>query len=314
MEDQMSDSPLVRTKHHKLGNSQLMIGPLAYGCWRLAGKGALSGQVKAAAEKINTALHQNMTLIDTADIYGSRWPDGFGEAEELLGLVLAADKSLRGRMVLASKGGIVPGLPYDSTKAYLVNACEASLKRLGTEVIDLYQIHRPDLLAHPAEVATALTQLREQGKIREVGVSNYTPAQTRALQAHLDFRIVSQQPELSAAAPDAFFDGVTDWCMETGAFTLAWSPLGGGALLGTGSGTPALAPVIKVLDTLADRHGTDRAAIALAFLLAHPASVIPIIGTQTPERIRKAADALDVGLTRREWYDILEARLGRRMP
>lgn len=314
----MHDTPLTVSTRHRLGDSGLSIGPLAYGCWRLAGTGGLETQVQVAQEKLETALDHGMSLIDTADIYGSHWPGGFGEAEALLGMVLEASPALRDRMVLATKAGIVPGLPYSSHGGYLVAACNASLARLKTDVIDLYQIHRPDLLAHPAEVAAALTKLRDAGKIREVGVSNHTAAQTRALQAHLGFPIVSQQPEISAARLDALFDGTLDWCMETGAIALAWSPLAGGDLLldtkGAGEAAQDLVPLLDVLDTLASQHDCDRTAIALAFLLCHPAGVVPIIGTQTPSRIVAAARATDIRLTRRDWYDIVEARLGAPMP
>ncbi len=300
---------LTIKKSQTLG-TDLTVGALAYGCWRLAGTG--TGE---AATKIATALDAGMTLIDTADIYGGSDPDGFGEAEALLGDVLAANTSLRGRMVLASKGGIVRGLPYKSTKDYLIRACEASLKRLKTDVIDLYQIHRPDLLTGHDEVADALLALQYQGKVREIGVSNYTPAQSRALEAHLGFPLVSQQPEFSALEISPLFDGVLDHAMATGARILAWSPLAGGALLqDAADATGHTRDVIMVLDRLADAYGTDRTAVALAFLLAHPAGVIPIIGTQTPARITAATRAYDVPLTRRDWYDILEASRGARMP
>ncbi|NVJ97234.1 MAG: aldo/keto reductase [Alphaproteobacteria bacterium] len=300
---------LTLRRTHNLGTTGITVGGLAYGCWRLAGTNA-----KAAHEKIETALDVGMTLIDTADIYGSRWPEGFGEAESLLGQVLKAAPNLRDQMVLATKGGIVPGLPYRSGGDYLIRACEASLKRLGVEVIDLYQVHRPDLLAAPQEVARALTTLRESGKVREVGVSNYTPAQTRALQALLDFPLVSQQPEFSALQTAPISDGTLDLCMETGMAVMAWSPLAGGQLLAEQPDQKVAAPVIAVLNRLANAYDTDRASVALAFLMAHPAGVIPIIGTQTPSRIRAATAAFDVPLTRRDWYDILEANLGHAMP
>ncbi len=310
----MTDMPLPLPTSHSLGSDGPAIGPLAYGCWRLAGRGALSAQITSAQEKVETALAQGMNLIDTADIYGSSWPGGFGEAEDLLGLVLERTPSLRRQMILATKAGIVPGLPYSSQKDYLIKACEASLSRLKTDVIDLYQIHRPDLLSHPADVAGALSELHRAGKIRYVGVSNYTPAQTRALQAHLDFPIVSQQPEISATRVDALFDGTLDWCMETGAVALAWSPLAGGDLMLDPASAGTLAPLISVLDLLAEKHACDRSAIALAFLMCHPAGVVPIIGTQTPGRIVDAAKAKEVQLSRRDWYDILEATLGKPMP
>lgn len=300
--------PIPRTR--TLGTTGLEVGSLAYGCWRLAGTGT-----DTAAAKINTALGAGMTLIDTADIYGSRWPGGFGEAEALLGEVLATDKSLRRRMILATKGGIVPGLPYKSTAAYLVAACEASLRRLQSDMIDLYQIHRPDLLTGWQEVAGALTQLKEGGKIRHVGVSNFTPAQVSALQAHLDFPIVSQQPEFSALETSPLFDGTLDQCMERRISVLAWSPLAGGTLLAEAGALEGTArETVKVLDRLAAEYSVNRASVALAFLMAHPAGVIPIIGTQTPARILEATEACDVPLTRRDWYDILEARIGNRMP
>jgi len=306
----MAHDRLPINTHYEIGLNATRVGALAYGCWRMAGT-----STTAAAEKINTALDHGMTLIDTADIYGSRWPEGFGEAEALLGEVLAEDGGLRGRMVLASKGGIVPGQPYDSSADYLVSACEASLTRLKTDVIDLYQIHRPDFLAHPAEVACALTKLRDAGKIIDVGVSNYSPAQFSALQAHLDFKIACHQPEFSICCTDPIEDGVLDQCMETGAAALAWSPLAGGALLGTApSKEPRLIAIQAVLDRLGATYETDRASVALAFLLAHPAKVIPIIGTQTPARIAEAVKAFDVPLTRRDWYDLLEARRGTPMP
>lgn len=300
--------PIPRTR--TLGTTGLEVGSLAYGCWRLAGTDAAT-----AATKINTALDAGMTLIDTADIYGSRWPEGFGEAEALLGEVLATDKSLRRRMILATKGGIVPGLPYKSSAGYLVAACEASLKRLQTDTIDLYQIHRLDLLTGWQEVAGALTQLKEGGKIHHVGVSNFTPAQVSALQAHLDFPIVSQQPEFSALETAPLFDGTLDQCMERRMSVLAWSPLAGGTLLAeAGALEDTARETVKVLDRLAAEYSVNRASVALAFLTAHPAGVIPIIGTQTPARILEAIETFDVPLTRRDWYDILEAHIGNRMP
>ncbi len=208
------------------------IGPIAYGCWRFAGT-----DVATAREKIETALEVGMTLIDTADIYGYDGSapapgGGFGDAEELLGQVLAATPGMRARMVLTSKCGITPPTPYDSSPTYLRRACEASLRRLQVDTIDLYQIHRPDLLAHPAEVAGALDELVASGTVRAIGVSNFTVAQTRALQAHLDTPLVCTQPEFSPLALDPITDGTFDLAMETGLVPLAWSPLAGGWLSG----------------------------------------------------------------------------------
>lgn len=304
---------LTLPKSHCLSGTDFEVGALAYGCWRFAGTG-----VPEADAKIRTALDAGMNLIDTADIYGSSWPDGFGEAEALLGEVLGADKSLRARMVLATKGGIVPGQPYNSARDYLVAACEASLSRLKTDTIDLYQIHRPDFLTPFEEVADALNSLQASGKVRSIGVSNFTTSQTAALQAFLDKPLVSHQPEFSCLETTPIFDGVLDQCQEQRMLALAWSPLGGGGLV-TGSAetkerTEQLARLTPVLDRIAADNETDRSAVALAFLVAHPARIVPIIGTQTLARISAATEALHVKMTRRDWYDILEASIGSAMP
>jgi predicted oxidoreductase len=219
-------------------------------------------------------------------------------------------------MLVATKAGIVPGVPYDSSPAHLREACEASLRRLRVETIDLYQIHRPDLLAHPQETADALVGLREAGKLREVGVSNYTPSQLAALQHFLPFPIATHQPEFSCWTVAPLRDGVLDQCQRLGVTPLAWSPLGGG-LLGLSvdearrqSEGERLVALLQVLDALARREGVARAAVALAFLLVHPAGVIPILGTQRVARIREAAAALRVKLSRADWYAVLAASQG----
>lgn len=296
-----------------LGTSGLTVGTIAYGCWRFAGTGTTE-----AKRKIEVALSVGMTLIDTADIYGFGEAAGFGGAEELLGQVLRETPGLRKQMVLATKGGITPPTPYNSSHTYLTEACKTSLKRLNTDIIDLYQIHRPDLLAPMPETARALNDLVSGGHIRAIGVSNFTVSQTRALQAHLDHPIVSTQPEFSAWAQDPITDGTLDWASETDAATLAWSPLAGGSLA-TGQAPENADPsrftaVIETLDRLAQTHNASRSDIAIAFTLQHPARVIPIIGTQRTDRIESAAATVDLKLSRRDWYDIVEAYRGTPMP
>lgn len=294
-----------RMMTRSLGDSDLLVGQIAYGCWRLA---APDGDEPRA--KIETALDHGMTLIDTADIYGLDDPAGFGGAEIILGEVLAQEPGLRDRMVLATKGGIDPGVPYDSSPNHLRTACEASLRRLGVDVIDLYQVHRPDLLAHPAAVAEVLVELREAGKVRELGVSNYSPSQQTALQAHLgSVSLVTVQPELSLMHLDPVDDGVLDAAMAAGVTPLAWSPLAGG-LIATGDAPDKL---IEVLDALADRESVTRSAIALAWVMAHPSGAVPIIGTQRLGRIAEAAAAVEVKLTRSDWYSLIAAA-GRHLP
>lgn len=289
----------------RLADSDLEVGAIAYGCWRFAGT-----SVADARSKVEAALDCGMTLIDTADIYGFDGAGGFGDAEELLGRVLAEAPDLRDRMVLATKGGIVPGVPYDSSPGHLRRACEASLRRLGVEVIDLYQVHRPDLLTHPGQVAEALADLRASGLVRELGVSNHTTGQLAALQAHLGgVPLVTVQPELSLVHLDAVDDGTLDAAMAQGLTPLAWSPLGGGRIA-TGDVAP---PLLEALDALAADHATSRTAVALAFVLAHPSRPVPIVGSQRPDRIRDAAEAARVHLSRAEWYALLAAA-GRELP
>lgn len=283
------------------------VGPLSFGLWRYT-----NTDVAAAQGVLEGALDAGMNLIDNADVYGFDWGGtGFGQVEEILGTVLAAAPALRDRMVLASKGGIMPPLPYDSSPAYLRSACEASLTRMGVDVIDLYQIHRPDMYAHPADVAAVLSELRDAGKIREVGISNHTPAQVAALQAHLNFPIVANQPEFSASRLDPMRDGTLDQCMQLGITPLAWSPLAGGSLA-TGDGVnPEL---LAVLDQLAERESVERGHIAMAFVLAHPSKPIAIVGSQNLDRIAASAKALDVQLDRSDVYAIVQAAEGMPLP
>lgn len=300
----------IRKDARQLGRSALRAFPIAYGCWRFAGT-----SVATARTKIETTLELGINLFDHADIYG-----GDGAAEELFGRVLGEVPHLRDSMLIATKCGIVPGIPYDSSRAHILAAAEASLRRLRLDVIDVYQIHRPDALAHPEEVAGAMADLRQQGKIREVGVSNYSAAQVDALQRYLPFPIATHQPELSAWFLTPFEDGTVDQCLREGITPLAWSPLAGGRLgLAPNAARrerdgERLAALISRMDELAKHKDATRSAIALAFLLVHPAGIIPIIGTQQPQRLREAVKALDVQMTRAEWHTLVEASRGTPLP
>jgi predicted oxidoreductase len=283
------------------------VGAVSYGMWRFTD--ADLGRRRLLVE---TAIDHGMNLIDTADVYGLDWNGtGFGTVEEALGEVLRTTPGLRDRMVLATKGGIRPPVPYDSSAGGLRRACEDSLRRLGVDTIDLYQIHRPDMFTHPAEVAATLTALRDEGKIRAVGVSNHTVAQTVALTAHLPFPLLTTQPEFSAAHLEPLRDGTLDHCMAVGITPMAWSPLAGGRLA-TGAGLPD--ELVNVLDEIAAREGSDRSTVALAFVLAHPSRPIAIIGTQRPERIAATSDVGRVTLDRADVYAIVQASEGRPLP
>lgn len=305
-----SDPPpanLVDGSRRKLGSSSLECGPLAFGCWRFVGT-----TTEDAQRRLEAALDHGLDLVDTADVYGLDWGGtAFGQAEELLGAVLRKTPSLRERMVLATKGGIQPGVPYDSSASYLEAAVEASLRRLATDTIDLYQIHRPDPFTHPEEIAGALDALRRKGKIREVGVSNYTVPQLETLAAALPFELATSQPELSAVALEPIFGGELDVLQRRGIRPLAWSPLAGGRLA-TGDGVPS--ELLVVLDEIAEREGVDRSDVALAFVLAHPSRPVAILGTQNVERLRTADRCCSVKLERADVYRIVEASTGRPLP
>jgi predicted oxidoreductase len=303
----MSSLP-IDSSPRVLGQSGIVVSPLAWGMWRFA-----TGDIPAARAKVEAALDAGIILFDTADVYGPAGKDGFGAAEALLGRVLAEAPPLRDRMVLASKGGIVRGVPYDSSPTYLERALDASLKRLGTDRIDLYQIHRPDLLAHPAEVAEALARFVTSGRIRAVGVSNHTPSQAAALQKYLPFPLASHQPEFSPLTTAPLFNGVFDQALMNNMAVLAWSPFGGGRLGGGGT-APGSARVAELLDARATEAGVSRAAAAYAWIMAHPTRPIPIVGTQQPNRIREASSCFRVSWTRAQWYAVLEASLGEALP
>ena len=300
----------LSTQQRALGRSPLRAFPLAYGCWRFAG-----ADRRTARATIDAALEVGINLFDHADIYG-----GDGAAEELFGQALAEVPALRERMLIATKCGVVVGVPYDASRAHMLRAAEASLRRLRVTTIDLYQVHRPDLLTHPAEVAAALVTLREQGKIREVGVSNYSAAQFAALQQFLPFPLATHQPEISCWWLEAFRNGVLDQCLQHAVTPLAWSPLASGHLALTPEVARSktdgerLSALIDCLDRLAARDSVPRTAVALAFLLAHPAGIIPILGTRRPARLRECARAFDVRLSRTDWYAIFAASQGKRLP
>lgn len=290
-------------KQIELGTTGPSVGAIGYGCWRFT-----QSTTQEADRKIRTALDCGMTLIDTADIYGFSEPRGFGGAEEVLGDVLKASPDLRSKMVLATKGGIDAVRPYDNTCDYLMAAMDKSLTRLKTDYVDLYQIHRPDITTPMSEIARALNKMVMAGKTKYVGVSNFTVSQTRALQAHLDTRIITTQPEFSPLHQDPITDGTLDWCQETSAASLAWSPLAGGRLFSE------CGVVIETLDRLADTHNSTRSNIALAFTMGHGADVIPIIGTQKTDRIIDSTKAASLPFSARDFYDIVEAYRGIGMP
>ncbi|MDE2301348.1 MAG: aldo/keto reductase [Sphingomonadales bacterium] len=294
-------------EHVPLGASGVAVFPIAWGMWRLADRDGRD-DIGAVIARIEAALEAGITLFDTADIYGAGEPVGFGGAEALFGGALARRPELRARMIVATKGGIRRGWPYDSSPAYLAEALDASLRRLGLDHIDLYQIHRRDFLTHPRELADCLAAMVAAGKVRHLGVSNHSPAEVEALQAFLPVPLVATQPEFSALHHAPLHDGTLDQAMARAMAVLAWSPLGGGRLVGGDH------PAAVLFAEQGARFGADPAAAALSWVMAHPARIVPIIGSQSPERILRARNALMVSWTRSEWYAVLAAARGAPLP
>ena len=304
----MSQLPLPPASR-TLGASGIAISPIAWGMWRLAEDGRSAAE---AAKLVHAALDAGITLLDTADIYGFDGTSGFGDAEALLGEVLAAEPGLRARMVLATKGGIMPPLPYDQSSDYLNAAIDASLRRLQVDTIDLWQIHRPDILAHPHEVARTLDAAVAAGKIRALGVSNFTQPQTAALNHFLGNKLVATQPEISPLRITCFENGELDQAMQFGLTPLAWSPLGGGSLLAPKNARDKA--VTAALQAVADQAGVSFSVAAYSWLMAHPAGIVPIIGSQNPARIAEGAAALTMRWSRTDWYAVLVAARGEKLP
>ena len=297
----MSELPQVPTTR-LLGKSGIVVSSMAWGMWRFAGR-----SVSEARALVEAALESGITLFDTADIYGFDGTGGFGDAESLLGRVLAESSRLRDRMVLATKGGITPPTPYDSSAAYLESAIDASLKRLGVPRIDLYQVHRPDILTHPHQIARAMEKAYALGKVGAFGVSNVTPAQVTAMNAMMprELPLSTTQPELSALCLTPIEDGTLDIAMTHNQAVLAWSPLGGGRIANPTNEREAA--VAAALDNVATAHNVSRTAAAYAWIMAHTAHPVPIVGSQDAARIREAADAYKVRWTRESWYKVLVA-------
>ncbi len=304
----MTDLPLPPASR-QLGNSGIAISPLGWGSWRLAEDGR---GIEDARRLLNAVADAGITLVDTADIYGFDGNSGFGAAEQLLGEALAAEPQLRSQLVLATKGGIRPPLPYDQSPDYLRTAIENSLRRLRVDRIDLYQIHRPDILAHPQEVARVLDEAISAGTIRALGVSNFTVHQIEALGHFLGHPLVTTQPEISPLRIDCFENGELDQAMRLGLTPLAWSPLAGGGLMNPSG--PRAIEVARLLDAFGESHGLERDAAAYSWLMAHPAGVVPIIGSQNIERIAAATRALQVQWSRQDWYAVFTAARGARLP
>ena len=287
----------------------LSFSRLVYGMWRLADDSDTS--VKHVDAKINAALDQGITTFDQADIYG-----GY-TAEAVMGAAMKANPSLRQRMEIVSKCDIVIDAGrhsgarvkhYDTTAAHINASVDASLSEMGVDDIDVLLIHRPDPLMDHHETGAALDALVDAGKVRAVGVSNFRPWDWNLLQSAMRHPLVTNQIELSLKRIAPFTNGDLAFHQQHGHVVMAWSPLGGGDLM------TASNELTHRLDSIAKRSGVDRAAVATAFLLAHPAKITPVLGTNNLDRISSISAAETVKLDRQDWFSLYEAALGSEVP
>ncbi len=284
---------------------ELSFSRIVYGMWRLDEDSDTSpAHIRA---KIEACLEQGITTIDQADIYG-----GY-TSEELLGAALKGT-DLADRIEIVTKTDIVvrsdrfPDVRvkhYDTSADYITASAERSLKLMGIERIDLLLIHRPDPLMDHHETGAALDDLVASGKVRAVGVSNFRPWDFSLLQSAMETDLVANQIELSLTSNAAFTDGDLAFLQENDIVPMAWSPLGGGGLM-SDEGT-----VQRALRAVADRLGAEPAEVAVAWLLAHPSGILPVMGTNRIERIRKLSRAATVPMDRETWFELYTAALGR---
>jgi predicted oxidoreductase len=298
----------------KLSPSGPEVSALAYGFWRLADDPA-GASVARVREKIEACLAVGMTTMDHADIYGLYTCEG------LFGRVLKESPALRDRMEIVTKCGINvpcenrPGVRqnhYDATAPAIERCVDRSLRELNTDRIDVLLVHRPDWLTSAEETARGLQQVVRAGKVRHVGVSNYSTHQFSLLAHFLGQPPVTNQVEVSLLRMDAIYDGTLDQCQAAGAHPMAWSPLGGGRLL-SGSDEAAVR-TRNALARLAAEYGVSVEQLALAWVALLPSRPQVVIGTNQPARIRDAAASARVQLQREHWYALWEAAQGREIP
>ena len=315
-------------KTQTLGPTDIHITRLCYGAMRIAGGWDRDKVDAAAIEKgilaLEAAVDAGYNFIDHADIYGDTM------SEAIHGLALDRHPEWRDKLIVATKCGIrfedePPGTPhrYDFSGEHIRWSIDQSLQRLKLERIDLYQLHRPDWLADPEDIASALIDIHKAGKVRYFGVSNFRPSLVSAVQSALPFPLVSNQVQIHFLRLDTFEDGTLDQCLEKKMTPLAWSPLAGGRIGAALDDTrrlpenekdvAAVARLKPLLKDVAQGYGTTPLAVALAWLMRHPSKIVPILGSIRPEAIKEATKADEIELDRDNWYRILRAAQGKKL-
>lgn len=300
-----------------LNNTNLSIPEIGMGCMRIVEL----ENADAVKSWVDTALEHGINFFDHADIYGK------GRCEELFGQVLTP--SLREKIILQSKCSIRPGIAFDFSKEHILNSVDGILKRLNTEYLDILLLHRPDTLMEPEEVADAFRILKENGKVRHFGVSNQTPMQMELLSKYCDEPLLINQLQLSIAHcpminsginANMYNDsginrdgGVLEYCRLKDITIQAWSPFQYGMFEGIFLGNEKFAELNKVIDDLAEKYNVTNSAIAVAWILRHPAGIQTIVGTTNKDRIAQISKASEIRLTREEWYALYMAA-GNKLP
>ena len=309
-----------------LGVSGVHVSRIALGCMGLAGtwdRNAVGPEnIRKAVASFEAALEAGINFFDHADIYGDT------ACESVFKECLKAVPGSRDKIFIATKVGIRRGY-YEHDPNYIRESIEGSLKRMGIEKVDLYQIHRPDPLSHPSATAEVLDELVERGLVGMIGVSNYHPHQTLALQRFMRVPIISNQIEISLLHLRSIYEGaegnggngVLDQCMELGITPLAYSPVGRGWLSGKRevpedhSQKLIIEGVLKVMHDLSPLYNNATPSqLAIAWLLKHPAGIVPLVGSNTPSHIQEAANAANINLSRTDWYKLWVAGRGSSVP
>ena len=291
-------------------NDNLSLSRLIYGMWRLGDDENTSpAHVQA---KIEACLAQGITTMDQADIYG-----GY-EAEELLGNALKQAPSLRDKIEIVTKCDIIAPAGrhsgarvkyYDTSAAHITQSVEDSLRLMAIEHIDLLLVHRPDPMMDHHETGRALDGLVASGKVGSIGVSNFKSHDWTLLQSAMSETLSTNQIEISVLANQAFINGDIAYLQERNIAPMAWSPLAGGALFETQNQA-----LLAKLTDIGQQAGVDAASVAVAWLLAHPARIMPVLGTNNIERIAKISQCLDITIDRQTWFEIYEAANGHEVP
>ena len=294
----------------ELGKSGIEVPTIAVGCMRISNMSKESMSVF-----INTAIENGAYFFDHADIY-----DG-GKCENLFGEVVSS--SLRDKLIIQTKCGIVPGKMFDFSYEHIIRSAEESLKRLKTDYIDVFLLHRPDALVEPDEVARAFDELKASGKVRAFGVSNQNPYQMQLLQNSLDMPLCVNQlqfgimhtPMIQAGINVNMYNdsavgrdgGVLDYCRLNKITVQPWSPVQYGFFEGCFIDNEKFPELNRTMDEIAGRYGVNKNTIAFSWILRHPAKMQPVTGTTNIERLKDYIKATEISLTREEWYDIYRA-------